>query len=441
MGFVFAGSLFLVGALATSIFAAQSLKTEDPSSSPPTLPLSLREAMQAAVDQNPTVQLFREQVKESEAVAFTELGAMLPHFSANVTGANRKFFLGNFGGTPAVSDKTDFYGTRAFLSMNLFSLSLIQRWQASKEGITVASLDLEVTKRDTMATTALTYLEAISFEAAEKAREAQVRLNTQLLRLAQERKVAGMATSLDVTRAKVQLENEKQRLLVAREQMERAKLNLLRSIGLPFGVTLVLTDKLKPIEVPTQTPKEAIAIAFEERVELKAQGRRERLAALSLSSVESERLPSLAGTADVGQIGNQPADTLTTHNVGVELSIPIFDGGQREGRISESRSRVLQESIRTQDLQFQIMLEVRDSLLTLESAKQEVVVTKEGLKQALLELKLARERFSVGVATNIEISNAQASVAEAQDNYIQSLFKLNASRVSLARAQGRLDQL
>jgi outer membrane protein TolC len=106
MGFVIAGSLFLVGALASSIFAAQPLETEDPASSPPTLPLSLREAMQAAVDQNPTVQLFREQVKESEAVAFTELGAMLPHFSGNVTGANRKFFLGNFGGTPAVSDKT-----------------------------------------------------------------------------------------------------------------------------------------------------------------------------------------------------------------------------------------------------------------------------------------------------------------------------------------------
>lgn len=250
-----------------------------------------------------------------------------------------------------------------------------------------------------------------------------------------------MATSLDVTRAKVQLENEKQRLLVAKMETERAKLNLTRSMGIPFGVTLVLTDELKPVEVPHQTPKEALAVAFDERVELKAQKRRERLAALSLSSVESERLPTLDGKGDIGRTGNEPNNTFTTHNVEVALSVPIFDGGQREGRISESRSKVLQESIRTQDLRLQIMLEVRDALLTIESAKQEVAVTKEGLKQSVKELNLARERFSVGVATNIEITNAQASVAEARDNHIKSLFNLNASRVNLARAQGRLNQL
>ena len=407
----------------------------------PELRLTLREAMQASIDKNPTVKLFREKVKESKAVSLTDLGALLPHLSGNITAANRKFFLGNFGGVPTTSDNTDFFGARAFATQNLFSLSLIKRWQASREGIEVASLDLETTKRDTMATVALIYLEAISFEAAVKAREADVRHNKQLLRLAQERKTAGMATSLDVTRAKVQLENEKQRLVVAKMETERAKLNLMRSMGIPFGVKIVLADELKHVEVPHQTPQEALAIAFEERVELKAQKRRERLAALSLSSVESERLPTLEGIGDVGRTGNKPGETFTTHNVELALSVPIFDGGQREGRISESRSKVLQESIRTQDLRLQIMLEVRDALLTIESAKQEVAVTKEGLKQALKELNLARERFSVGVATNIEITNAQASVAEARDNYIKSLFNLNASRVNLARAQGRLNQL
>ncbi len=407
----------------------------------PELRLTLREAMQAAIDENPTVQIFLEQVNESRAVAFTELGAMLPHLSGQATMGSRKFFLGNFGGTPRTSDITDFYGTRAFLTQNFFSLSLIQRWQASRFGIEVATLDLETSKRDTMATVALIYLEAISFEAAVKAREADVKLNKELLRLAQERKSAGMATSLDVTRAKVQLENEKQRLLVARTNMERAKLNLLRAIGIPFGVTVVLTDELKRVEVPSQTLEEAMAVAMEERVELKAQQRRERLAAMSLSSVKSERIPSLAGRGDVGMVGNQIPDALTTHNLELTLSIPIFDGGQREGRISESRSRVLQEAIRTRDLNLQIALEVRDALLTLDSAQQEVLVTEEGLRQSLKELDLARERFAVGVATNIEVTNAQASVAGARDNAIRALFNLNAARVNMARAQGRLQDI
>jgi len=60
---------------------------------------------------------------------------------------------------------------------------------------------------------------------------------------------------------------------------------------------------------------------------------------------------------------------------------------------------------------------------------------------ALEELELARQRFAVGVATNIEVTNAQTSVAQARDNLIEALFNFNASRVDLARAQGRLQDL
>ena len=140
-------------------------------------------------------------------------------------------------------------------------------------------------------------------------------------------------------------------------------------------------------------------------------------------------------------IGNKISDALTTNNVQVLLSIPIFDGGQRESRISENRSLVRQESIRTQDIQYQVTLEVRDALLTLESARDQVTVAEEGLQLSLEELELARQRFEVGVATNIEVTDAQTSVAQARDNVIEGLFNFNAARVNLARAQGRLEDL
>lgn len=409
--------------------------------SQPELRLSLREAMQAAVDQNPTVQLFKEQISASRAVANTRLGALLPNLSGNMNYANRRFFRASFGADASISEPTDFYETRAFLSQNLFSLSLIQQWRAARTGIEVANLDSEVTKLDAMATVGLVYLEVLRATAAVEAREADVKLNEELLRLARERKAAGMATSLDVTRAQVQLKNEKQRLLVSQNEEGRAKLNLIRAIGFSFDVQLILTDELKLIPVPVQTTKDALQVAQENRVELRAQARRERLAALTLSSVTSERIPSLTGAGDVGMIGNKISDALTTNNVQVLLSIPIFDGGQRESRISENRSLVRQESIRTQDIQYQVTLEVRDALLTLESAKEQVTVAQEGLELSLEELELARQRFEVGVATNIEVTDAQTSVAQARDNLIEGLFNFNASRVNLARAQGRLEDL
>ena len=407
----------------------------------PELRLSLRDAMKAAVDENPNVQLLKERITQAEDQAFTQLGAMLPNVSATASAARRRFFLGSFAGGAGVSSPRDFYETRVSLTQNIFSLSLIQKWRAARTNIEVSSLDSKTNKMDTMAIVGLAYLETLRAQAAVEARLADVKLNNELLRLAVARKYAGMATSLDVTRAKVQLESEKQRLLVARNEDDRAKLNLIRAIGLSFNVNLVLTDELKIQKIPEQTIEEALQIATENRVELKAQEKRERLAELSLSSVTMERVPSLSGSGNVGMIGSQIPDALTTDNVQLLFSIPIFDGGQREGRISESRSLVRQENIRTRNIKYQVALEVRDALLTLGSTQKQVAVAQKGLRLSLKELNFARQRFSVGVATNIEVTDAQTAVAQARDNLIEALFNFNASRVDLARAQGQLETL
>jgi len=420
-------------------WAAMLAQTE--ASQLPVLKLSLRDAMQAAINQNPTVRLFQERMMQAQDVADTRFGALLPNISSRLSYARRRFFTSSFGGSATVTDPRDFYDARLFLTQNVFSLSLIQKWRAAKTGVEVAGFDAEVSRRDTMATVGLIYLETLRAKAAVEARQADVLLNTELLRLATERKTAGMATRLDVTRAKVQLENERQRLLAADIAEGRATLNLIRAMGISFDVDLVLTDTLTLVPVPEQTIEEALRVARENRTEFKAQQRRERVAALTLSSVTGERLPSLQATGEVGLIGNQIPNMLTNDAVSMLMTVPIFDGGQREGRISERRSLVRQEAINTQDLHYQITLEVRDALLTLNAATQQVAVAEGSLKLSLTELELARERFAVGVATNLEITNAQTSVAQARDNLIQGLFNFNASRISLARAQGRLQDL
>ena len=437
---IFAGIVWLSGTAGVSW--AQDAQDENAARPrPPELRLSMQDAMQAAVDNNPTVQMFKERVTQAEEQAFAQRGALLPNLSARVSGARRRFFLGSFGGAASVSRPLDFYDSRIALTQNIFSMSLIQKWRAARTNIEVAGLDSETQKMDTMAMVALAYLDTLRVQKSVKARLADVKLNNELLRLAMERKSVGMATRLDVTRAKVQLENEKQRLLVARNDFGSAKLNLSRGIGLSFDVKLILTDDLKLIAVTPQTVDQALQVARERRVELKAQKKRERLAELSLSSVVMERVPSLTGSGDVGMIGNQPGNALTTDNVQVLLSIPLFDGGQREGRISEQRSVLRLESIRTRDVERQVGLEVRDALLTMESTQQQVAVAKEGLRLAFQELLLARRRFAVGLATNIEVTDAQTRVAQARDNLIEALFNFNASRVDLARAQGRLEDL
>jgi outer membrane protein TolC len=215
---------------------------------------------------------------------------------------------------------------------------------------------------------------------------------------------------------------------------------LIRSLGIAFDVRLVLTDDLKFVPVEPQAAEQALTAAREQRLELRAQENRQRLAALILNSVTSERIPSVSLNGDYGWIGLKPEDALATRSIGLTFSMPIFDGGQRESRISETRSRVRQESIRMKDVSDQVTLEVRNALLTLESSMQQVAVAEKGMELALKELAFARDRFVAGLATNIEVTNAQTSVARARDNQIEALFRFNASRINLARAKGEIEQ-
>ncbi|OQW33538.1 MAG: hypothetical protein A4E19_03885 [Nitrospira sp. SG-bin1] len=417
----------------------------------PELRLSLREAIQAAVDNNLNVRLLKERIAAVQAQADASFGALLPNVSGYVNGRNQTVNLAAFGLpadrlsglglTRSVTEPFEVYDARATLVQNIFSLSLIQRWRAAKTGVDVAGLEAEVTKRDVMAMVGLLYIEALRADEAVKAREADIELSRQLLKLARDRKAAGIATGLDVTREEVQLENNRQRLLVSQNEQESARLNVIRALGITFDVQLTLTDELKFIPAEPERTETALTTAREQRVELRAQESRQKLIALSLSSVMSERLPALSLTGDYGWIGVKPEDALATRSIGLLFSIPIFDGGQRESRISETRSRVRQESIRMKDISDQVTLEVRQALLMLESSTQQVAVAEKGLELALKELAFASDRFTAGLGTNIEVTNAQTSVARARDNHIEALFRFNASRINLARAKGEIEKV
>ncbi|MGZ8381109.1 MAG: TolC family protein [Nitrospira sp.] len=431
--------------------ATELVSAEESERNPPELKLSLRDAIQAAIDNNVNVRLLKERIAAAQAHANTSLGALLPNVGGYLNGRNQTVNLAAFGLptdrlaalglTRSVTEPFEVYDARATLVQNIFSLSLIQRWRAAKSGVDVADLEAEVTKRDVMATVGLMYIEALRADEAVKARVADNELSRQLLKLARDRKAAGVATGLDVTRQEVQLENNTQRLLVSQNEQESARLNLIRALGIAFDIRLVLTDELKFVPIETQAPEQALLTAREQRLELRAQENRQRLASLSLSSVTSERIPALSLNGDYGWIGLKPEDALSTRSIGLTLSVPIFDGGQRESRISENRSRVRQESIRMKDVSDQVTLEVRNALLTLESSTQQVGVAARGMELALKELTFAKDRFAAGLTTNIEVTNAQTSVARARDNQIEALFRFNASRINLARAKGEIDKL
>jgi outer membrane protein len=412
----------------------------DPTMLPPSeLRLTLRGAMEAALDNNPDVRLFKEKIETARAASSTQLGTLLPNLSGSGQVTHQTVYLGKFGLTPQRTNPFEVYDARVSMTQSLFSLSLIQRWKASREALKVAELESETNKSDTMGTVGLLYVEALRADALVKAHEANLELFTELIELARQRRGSGMGTGLDTARLQAQLENERQQLAAARYEVERVHLNIINALGLPFEVRLVLTDSLKTEVDSAPSIQDAVATALADRMEVKAQAQRIKTASIGLDSTKSERLPSVQAQGDLGRIGNRMDVTVDTYNIGAFLSVPLFDGGQRQGRIQEGRSQVRQEMIRLQSVSNRVTLEVREALVTLTSAQEQLRIAKSGMEAALTELALARERFAVlSSSSNLEVTNALFSVSRARENTVDAMFRLNQSRINLSRALGQL---
>ena len=155
-----------------------------------------------------------------------------------------------------------------------------------------------------------------------------------------------------------------------------------------------------------------------------AQVTRVRATELTYSSITGERLPSLIAQGDYGLIGNRWNNTLDTYNMALLLQVPIFDGGQREGRIAESRSQLRQEALRLQSILNHVKMEVHDAIAGVIAARNQVNMAQVGMRAASKELDLARERYTVITASShFELTNGLTA------------------RVNLARATGNLNAL
>ena len=148
--------------------------------------------MAAAVDNNPDVLLYKERIEAARGQVQTQLGAMLPNLSSNVRQSRQTQFLGTFGLSPVRSDPFSIFDARLSASQNLLSVSLIQRWRASRETLHVTEFEADIRKFDTMASVALLYMEGLKAMGMVKMHEANQLVMGELLGMVKQRQRGGM---------------------------------------------------------------------------------------------------------------------------------------------------------------------------------------------------------------------------------------------------------
>jgi outer membrane protein TolC len=118
------------------------------------------------------------------------------------------------------------------------------------------------------------------------------------------------------------------------------------------------------------------------------------------------------------------------------LSVPVFKEFALRGESEVAQSQLETQKAQLSDLNAQVEADIRDSLLDIEAAQKQVEVARSSVDLANEALSEAQQRYVNGVSDNLAVSQAEQSVAQANDQYVTSLYRDNVAKLSLARALG-----
>jgi outer membrane protein TolC len=402
--------------------------------------LTLQDAIQKALQANLSVLVAGTKVDEAEGTRQRRFSAaLLPRVNAqayvNVQNRDLRAFGISLPGMPEVVGPFSNYDFRVYAQQNVIDLASYRALKASELAVDAGKMDERDARDLIVRAVAALYLNAQSAWARSESAQARVTDSTALYKLAKDKHDAGTATGVDVLRAQVQLANDKQALLIAQNQHKQSLLELARNLGMNPATSLELAEPLdyRPLKRPEmETLAPAALLERADYLSLSSQ----RAGLIEQQSANHARaLPKLSINGNFGEIGRSIGGVKSTGLIQGQIDFTLFDR-DRNGEAQELASRVRRIDDQIADLRRGIDEDLREALLNLDSADEQVVVARDGQELAWRELRMAQDRFEQGTANNVEVITAQDELARAEENYIIAVSSHVDAKCALARAMG-----
>lgn len=423
-----------------------SVPTGTPSSTP--LALTLRDAMDRGLKANLGLLVSDSASETARGQRLHALSALLPQLDAKVgetieqSSLKTIGFNFNFPGVsiPTIVGPFHYTDVRAYASWNAFDYNARKEYRSAVENRRAAQLSVMDARDLVVEATASAYLQIIADASRMEAIRSQVETAQALYDRTADQQRAGTAAGIDVLRSQVELKQQQQRLLAQKNQFDKDKLALGRVIGLPNGQEFNLSETAPYAPLTSMTQEQALVAALAQRPDYQSGQARVRAAENDVQAARGQRYPTAGVTADYGDVGPALNDSHGTFTFVASAKINLFNGGRIAGDVIRAKAALKQRQDELADLSGQIDYQVRTAFLDIRTAADQVTVAQDNLGLANQTLTQARDRFTAGVTDNIEVIQAQESVASANDSVISALDAHNLAKVSLARALGGAEQ-
>jgi len=255
----------------------------------------------------------------------------------------------------------------------------------------------------------------------------------------------GFVEKIDVQRIEVQYNN----LVTTRENTIRLlalNYQLLKfQMGMPINARLQLTDKLENIQLSdSSTVANNDTTFYHNRIEYQLLETQKKLNELNVANVKARFYPNLTfnGNYNLSYQNNSFGDLYSRNfpsgYIGLTLNVPIFSGGQRINQLRESKIAVMESANNLDNARNGFLLQANMAYVTYINGVKSLENQKENQALAREVLRVAKIKYQQGVGSSIEVTQAQTSLEDADNQYIKSLYDALVSKVDLDQAYGRI---
>ena len=255
----------------------------------------------------------------------------------------------------------------------------------------------------------------------------------------------GMVEKIDLDRVTVAYDN----ILVEREKIMRfveLSNNLLKyQMGMDLKSTLTLTDNLITLDLLKWESK-ADGFDYTKRIEYSLMETQKRLGELDLKRYKAGYLPSLVAYGDLSTSAQRNTFNITNSHekwyptglIGAKLTLPIFDGLQKNARVSQAKINLKKLENQQLNLHQSLSLQMTSAKTVFDNSIASLNVQKENIILAENVYNISKKKYDQGVGSNLEVVTAQTALKEAQDNYYGALYDALNAKVDLDKALGNI---
>ena len=410
------------------------------------LNLTLKDAVNLALKQNPQVILANLEVSQSQQDRLVARSQLLPQANGSVSETVNRLNLHAaiglaFPGFATHVGPFEVFQSGVAVNAPVFDLTLWRRYKSSLIAIDASRAQETTAREESVMLVVSQYLGCQRAGADVAAAQSRVDLAQAFYDQSADLQKNGVGTGIDTLRGNVQLQNEKQRLIMARTDLETSLYGLARLLNIDPHRPIEIADQVSFFDTPEIALDQTLEKAYATRPEMRALHSQEERAALAARTAADQRLPKVEFSGFWVEQGLAPDSIIPVYQYQGSVIFPLFTGGRIQAERAQADLAIRQLQQRETDLRNRIALEVKTAVAQVDAARNEVTVANLGIQLAREEVTQARDRFQAGVTNNIEVITAQDELARANDNQIGALYRYNQARASLAYAVGQMETL